>query len=120
MQPDVRDAAKRGRKGLDASNGWGDTPRGTTSRETIGWEPTCTCSAGIVPATILDPFSGSGTTGAVACAHGRHYIGIELNPDYINLAHARIRGAILASGQAYIQPTGPDANLEELPLFSGT
>jgi site-specific DNA-methyltransferase (adenine-specific) len=40
--------------------------------------------------TILDPFSGSGTTGAVAIKHNRRYIGIELNPEYITLAHARI------------------------------
>lgn len=40
--------------------------------------------------TILDPFNGSGTVGAVALKHNRRYIGIELNPDYITLAHARI------------------------------
>jgi DNA modification methylase len=40
--------------------------------------------------TILDPFNGSGTTGAVARKHNRRYIGIELNPEYIALAHARI------------------------------
>lgn len=39
---------------------------------------------------ILDPFSGSGATGAVALEHGREYIGIELNADYIDLAHKRI------------------------------
>lgn len=36
--------------------------------------------------TILDPFSGSGTTGMVANRHGRRYIGIDLNPDYHQLA----------------------------------
>ncbi len=41
--------------------------------------------------TVLDCFSGSGTTGAVALEHGRNYIGIELNPAYIELAHERIR-----------------------------
>jgi len=41
--------------------------------------------------TVLDPFNGSGTTGAVALKHGRKYIGLELNPDYIELAHDRIR-----------------------------
>jgi DNA modification methylase len=33
---------------------------------------------------------GSGTTLAVALKHGRRGIGLELNPDYINLAHDRI------------------------------
>jgi len=33
---------------------------------------------------VLDPFSGSGTTGRVAIRHGRKYIGCELNFDYIS------------------------------------
>lgn len=40
--------------------------------------------------TVLDPFTGSGTTGYVALKHGRKFIGCELNPDYIQLAHQRI------------------------------
>jgi len=39
---------------------------------------------------VLDPFFGTGTTGAVALQHGRRYIGIELNPDSIVLANERI------------------------------
>lgn len=38
---------------------------------------------------ILDPFFGSGTTGRVALQLNRHYIGIELNPEYIDIAHKR-------------------------------
>ena len=41
---------------------------------------------------VLDPFLGSGTTAAVAKQLGRHYIGIELNPDYCKLAQKRIEG----------------------------
>lgn len=40
--------------------------------------------------TVLDPFSGSGTTGAVAVQEGRDYIGIEINPEYIKLSEQRI------------------------------
>ena len=40
--------------------------------------------------TILDPFFGTGTTGAVARRLGRHYIGIEQNQDYARLAEERI------------------------------
>lgn len=38
---------------------------------------------------VLDPFFGSGTTGRVAMRHGRDYIGIELNPEYIEIAKKR-------------------------------
>lgn len=39
---------------------------------------------------VLDPFNGSGTTGRVAFKHGRKYIGIELNPEYIEIATRRM------------------------------
>jgi len=40
--------------------------------------------------TVLDPFNGSGTTGEVSLKHKRDYIGIDLNPDYIELTHKRL------------------------------
>lgn len=36
--------------------------------------------------TVLDPFSGSGTTGMVAIEHGRNYVGFDLNEDYLKLS----------------------------------
>lgn len=61
--------------------------------ETIGWRGTCTCHAGEpVPGTVLDPFSGAGTTGLVALRLGRRYIGIELSPRYNQMAKERIEG----------------------------
>ena len=39
---------------------------------------------------VLDPFSGSGTTGEVALTYGRSYIGLELNPEYALLSEKRI------------------------------
>lgn len=36
--------------------------------------------------TVLDPFSGSGTTGMAAAKHGRRYVGIDLNADYLDLS----------------------------------
>ncbi len=39
---------------------------------------------------ILDPFFGTGTTGAVAKRLGRHFVGIEREQDYIDAASARI------------------------------
>lgn len=43
--------------------------------------------------TILDPFFGTGTTGAVAKKTGRHYIGIERETAYIEAARKRINDA---------------------------
>ena len=40
--------------------------------------------------TVLDPFMGSGTTAMVAKQLHRHYLGIELNPAYIDLARERL------------------------------
>lgn len=43
--------------------------------------------AGCKPAgVVLDPFSGSGTTGLAASRHGRRYVGIDLNRDYLDLS----------------------------------
>jgi DNA modification methylase len=51
--------------------------------------------AGSAPGdTVLDPFSGSGTTGEVALLNDRNYVGIELNPDYAALSEKRISDAI--------------------------
>lgn len=40
---------------------------------------------------VLDPFMGAGTTAHVAQRLGRHWLGIELNPDYEKLQHERTR-----------------------------
>lgn len=45
--------------------------------------------------TVLDPFSGSGTTGAAARQLGRKYIGIDLNPAYHDLARDRFAQGVL-------------------------
>ncbi len=48
---------------------------------------------------VLDPFFGTGTTGAVAKKLGRFYIGIEMEDDYIKVARERLRR---------VQPVAPD------------
>lgn len=40
--------------------------------------------------TVLDPFLGSGTTALAARRHGRNSLGVELNPDYLDLARERL------------------------------
>ena len=81
---------------------------------TLGFAPTCACGtqhpipydelnadpsllddfeiapAPTRPGTVLDPFAGSGTTGLVALREGRNFIGIELNPEYADMARRRI------------------------------
>ena len=59
---------------------------------TTGWQPSCSCDAGDpVPATVLEPFAGSGTTCAVAQNLRRRWVGIELNAEYCDLAIRRIQ-----------------------------
>lgn len=67
--------------------------------------PSRAIAAGCKPGgTVLDPFSGSGTTGLVAQNHGRRYVGIDLNPDYLRLSlETRLRNGVLdlrAAGQS--------------------
>jgi DNA modification methylase len=52
--------------------------------------------------TVLDPFSGSGTTGEVALTHGRNYVGVELNPEYAALSEKRITNAIGMLGEVRV------------------
>jgi DNA modification methylase len=40
--------------------------------------------------TVLDPFCGSGTTGAVAVRHGRRFVGMDLSAEYLAMALNRI------------------------------
>jgi DNA modification methylase len=58
-------------------------------RETTGWQPSCACDAAVMPCTVLDPFGGSGTVGAVAEGLGRHSVLVELNPAYVAMAERR-------------------------------
>ena len=58
--------------------------------------PTRCIQAGCKPGgTVLDPFSGSGTTGEAARKLGRRYVGIDLNPDYHDLAVKRFAQGVL-------------------------
>lgn len=91
---------------------------GMRERTTTGWQPTCSCYGKwskvrvqepnkkrativrvwhapevlppLVPATVLDPFCGTGTTGVVAVRHGRSFVGVELNLKTVRDARRRI------------------------------
>jgi len=62
--------------------------------ERNGWSASCSCNAGFNSGVALDPFMGSGTTALVALRLKRRFIGIELNPEYVRMAEARI-GALM-------------------------
>jgi DNA modification methylase len=76
-----------------------DPQRHCTISTTLDFQPDCNCCdcnsssdkpIDSKPGVVIDPFSGSGTTGVVAITHGRDYIGIELNPKYIEMSERRI------------------------------
>lgn len=98
-----------------------DPERHVTESKTVGWAPGCECGGKIhkdgiwhgqpykplVPCAVLDPFVGSGTTGVVALRHGCDFIGIELNPEYADMAKRRIEGdAPLLNRVASLSGTG--------------
>ena len=59
---------------------------------------------------ILDPFSGSGSTGKAALLEGFRFIGAELDPEYAEIARARCLAAEIATATAEPEPE-PDAQL---------
>src|SRR5438477_477576 len=72
---------------------------------------------------ILDPFFGTGTTGAVAKRLGRRFIGIERDPAYVAVARRRIAGVSPVAGEAVAlesrreAPRIPFGNLVERGLI---
>lgn len=50
--------------------------------------------------TVLDPWMGSGSTGRSAIEEGFNFIGIDLNPDYVTIASARIAYSFKKSTEA--------------------
>jgi site-specific DNA-methyltransferase (adenine-specific) len=44
---------------------------------------------------VLDPFAGSGTTLKMAKEHGRRWIGIEVNPAYVEICKNRVAQDVL-------------------------
>lgn len=65
--------------------------------------------------TILDPFMGSGTTGVACVKSGRKFIGIELDPDYFDIACKRIDEAYRQPDMFVSQP--PEETPEQEPLL---
>ena len=75
-------------KGRGVGRSYQATP---TKNNTTGWASTCEHKAATVPATVLDPFAGSGTVGLVADRLQRDSVLIELSPEYAEMAGRRIK-----------------------------
>ena len=96
-----------------------DNPRagaGRTADRVKNYHPTvkpigvmrwlCKLTGGQPGSVILDPFMGSGTTGCAAVLEGFDFIGIEREPEYMQICEARIRhhmGALFAHGVQVIE-----------------
>lgn len=52
---------------------------------------TCLLAGSRIGDVVLDPFMGSGTTALVAQQHNRHFIGMELIPEYVEMAMNRVK-----------------------------
>lgn len=65
---------------------------------------------------VLDPFFGTGTTGAVAKKLGRQYIGIERDPGYIKAAKARIAKVKPAGEGDTLEPTTGKRDEKRIPF----
>ena len=82
--------------------------------------PTCACTAGTQPATVLDPFCGSGTTLLVARELGHHAVGIDLSYPYLHdIARERLGLADLARWEGRHGHGTPAVTYGDLPLFGG-
>ena len=86
----------RGNRGVDQDASHGRKGKEPYRSKFLGWKPGCECGAPTVPATVLDPFWGSGCTGMVATGLGRQSVGCELNPQYFQDSHQRDGQAGLA------------------------
>lgn len=66
------------------------TAEGARHVRKVGGLERCDCFAPSRPGVVLDPFFGTGTVGKVAARLGRDWLGIELNPAYVEMAKQRL------------------------------
>ena len=84
---------------------------------TTGWRPTCQHDLDPVPATVFDPFAGSGTTLLVARELGRNGIGLDLTMPYLR-DQARDRLSMIALDEwQHGKRNGKAGEMEGLPMF---
>jgi SAM-dependent methyltransferase len=69
---------------------------------------------------ILDPFCGTGTTCAVAKRMGRRWVGIDINPAYVEMARERVEGAERDGGPQLLCGFGKWPSKAELEALAAT
>lgn len=102
----ARELQEKGYSTRNKRSVWTVTTRGFTGAHFAVYPPQliepCVLAGSAEGDTVLDPFSGSGTTGEVALTNGRNYIGVELNPEYAALSEKRITNAIGMLGEVRV------------------
>ena len=70
----------------------GGAEHDTAETTTLDWRPSCSCPAAEPrPGRVLDPFAGSGRSGIAALRLGLDFTGVELNPEYADMAKRLLR-----------------------------
>ena len=104
-EPIAPTTAERLKRGMKGGNKFSGAIPGQPQQQTIfngshyaAYPPklveTCLLAGCPEGGVVLDPFMGSGTTGMVAKQLDRYYVGIELNPEFTEMAYRRIGGEI--------------------------
>ena len=81
----------------------GNTPTSSNSSVEVreyshkSWEPQCSCGGTRIPSVVIDPFCGSGTTGAVAHQLGRSFVGVEIDEKVAESARARVKSGSVSN-----------------------
>ncbi|KKN50447.1 hypothetical protein LCGC14_0632780 [marine sediment metagenome] len=83
--------SKRREEAIKVGNAFGVKKVSAYPDYKISFEQTCNCNVEFTGGVVLDPFFGSGTTGVVALKQQKKFIGIELNPEYIEIANKRLK-----------------------------
>ena len=86
-----RSKHKQGTKNSESRSAMSGETRACSKNVFEEWSPTCDCDTDATePGVALDPFAGAGTTALVAKDHGRRFVGIDLNPEYVAMAQKRL------------------------------
>ena len=126
LQSDADFAANRHGQRLDADGpytshngiifGNRDPQRHCTVTKTTGWRQSCKCPEHEPrPCLVLDPFTGSGTSALVALRLGRHFLGCDLNHEYVAMARRRVSDA--ADSPLFEAPAGGNDVSQQPSLF---